>query len=115
SGMPPLRGREGEFALIRELLAAAGRGEGSLLVVRGRAGFGKTRLLQSALDLAAAQGLRTGMGGADDGGQSVPMMMLMSALCAGPGRRLARARLRGLPPPPPARRAARCRPAPAPA
>src|SRR5262245_17531026 len=113
SGMPPLRGREGEFALIRELLAAAGRGEGSLLVVRGRAGFGKTRLLQSALDLAAAQGLRTGMGGADDGGQSVPMMMLMSALFAGPRPLLDRARLRELPSTSPARPAARCRPAPA--
>jgi len=56
--MPPMRGREGEFALIRELLAAAGRGEGSFLVVQGRAGFGKTTLLQSALEQAAVRGLR---------------------------------------------------------
>ena len=56
--MPPMRGREGEFALIRELLAAARRGEGSVLVVQSRAGFGKTTLLQSALEQAAARGLR---------------------------------------------------------
>ena len=97
SGIPPLRGREGEFTLIRELLAAARSGEGSVLVVRGRAGFGKTRLLQSALELAAALGLRTGAGGAEDGGQAVPMMALMSALFAGPGPLLDRAKLRELP------------------
>jgi AAA ATPase-like protein len=56
--IPPMPGREGEFALIRELLAAAGRGEGSFLVVQGRARLGKTTLLQSALEQAAAQGLR---------------------------------------------------------
>jgi hypothetical protein len=76
SGTLPLRGRDGEFALIRELLTAARRGEGSVLVVRGKAGFGKTRLLQSAVEQAAALGLRTGAGGAEDGGQAVPMMTL---------------------------------------
>ena len=50
SGSSPLRGREGEFALIGELLTMATRGEGSFLVVEGRAGFGKTRLLQSAVE-----------------------------------------------------------------
>ena len=54
----PCRSREGEFALIRELLAAAGRGKGSFWVVQGRAGFGETRLLQSALEQAASRGLR---------------------------------------------------------
>ena len=45
--MPPMPGREGEFALIRELLAAAGRGEGSFCggrAGRGRPGFGETTL-----------------------------------------------------------------------
>jgi predicted ATPase len=97
SGTLPLRGRDGEFALIRDLLAAARRGEGSVLVVRGKAGFGKTRLLQSALELAAALGLRTGASGAEDGGQAVPMMTLMSALFAGPSPLLDRAKLRELP------------------
>lgn len=54
----PCRGREGGFALIRELLAAAGRGEGSFWVAQGRPGFGETTLLQSALEQTAARGLR---------------------------------------------------------
>jgi hypothetical protein len=36
----PLRGREAELALIRELLFAAQRGDGSFPVVKVRAGFG---------------------------------------------------------------------------
>jgi hypothetical protein len=97
SEMLPLRGREDELALICERLAAARRGEGSSLVVRGRAGFGKTRLLRSALDQAVAQGLRAGSGGAEDGGQAAPMMTLMSALFAGSRPLLDRAALRDLP------------------
>jgi DNA-binding CsgD family transcriptional regulator len=94
----PLRGREGESALIGELLAAAARGEGSVMVVEGRAGFGKTRLLRSAVEQAAAVGLRTGWGGAADGGQAAPLLTLMSALFEGPtGPLLDRAALRELP------------------
>jgi hypothetical protein len=57
---PPLRGREGELALICGLLAAAGRGEGSFVVLEDPAGFGKTRLLQAAVEQATAAGLRPG-------------------------------------------------------
>ena len=42
--MSPMPGREGEFALIRELLAAAGRGEGRFRRCRGWPGFGETTL-----------------------------------------------------------------------
>ena len=52
----PMRGREPEFVLIRELLAAAARGAGSIVVVTGQAGIGKTRLLRSAIEQAAAAG-----------------------------------------------------------
>ena len=67
------------------------------MVVEGRAGFGKTRLLQSAVEQATSAGLRTGWGGAEDGGQAVPMMTLMSALFEGPEPLLDRVRLRELP------------------
>ena len=97
SGSSPLRGRAGEFALIGELLTMATRGESSFLLVKGRAGFGKTRLLQSAVEQATAAGLRTGWGGAEDGLQAVPMMTLMSALFEGPEPLLDRAKLRELP------------------
>jgi predicted ATPase len=41
----PLRGRDGELAVIGDRLASAQRGHGAVLFVAGRAGFGKTRLL----------------------------------------------------------------------
>jgi DNA-binding CsgD family transcriptional regulator len=93
----PQRGREGECALIGEMLAAAKRGEGSIVVIEGRAGFGKTRLLQSAVEQAIASGLRTGWGGAEYGGQAAPMRTLMSALFTGPEPLLDRSKLRELP------------------
>jgi DNA-binding CsgD family transcriptional regulator len=93
----PLRGRDGESALFGQLLSAAARGEGSIVVIEGPAGFGKTRLLRSAVEQAAAAGIRTGWGGAEDGGQAAPLMTLMSALFTGPEPLLDRAKLRELP------------------
>ena len=59
----PLRGRDGESALIGQLLSAAVRGEGSIVVIEGPAGFGKTRLLRSAVEQASAAGsARAGAG-----------------------------------------------------
>jgi len=97
SDSSPMRGREPEFGLIRELLAAAAQGAGSVVVVTGEAGIGKTRLLRSAIEQAAATGLRTGWGDAADSRQAAPLMTLMSALFTGPGPLLDRARLRELP------------------
>ena len=93
----PLRGRDGESALIGQLLSAAARGEGSIVVIEGPAGFGKTRLLRSAVEQAAAAGIRTGWGGATDGAQAAPMLTLMSALFEGREPLLQRAELRELP------------------
>ncbi|MGH3418646.1 MAG: ATP-binding protein, partial [Streptosporangiaceae bacterium] len=93
----PMRGRESEIARIGALVAAAARGAGSIVVVEGQAGIGKTRLLRSAMEQAAAAGLRTGWGDAADGRQAAPMMALMSALFTGTGPLLDRDRLRELP------------------
>ncbi|HEX8133360.1 MAG TPA: AAA family ATPase, partial [Actinomycetes bacterium] len=49
--------REAEIATIEELLAGARGGTGRLLVVEGRAGMGKTRLVGVALAAAQAAGL----------------------------------------------------------
>src|SRR5215467_10124817 len=94
---PHLRGREPELAAVADLIAAAQRGQSSFLVVAGRAGFGKTRFLRAAVDLARAAGLRVGFGGAEDSGQAVPMMTLLSVLFSGPAPLLERATLRELP------------------
>lgn len=92
-----MRGREAELALVGALMAAAARGAGSIVVVEGQAGIGKTRLLRSAIEQAAAAGLRTGWGDAADSRQAAPMMTLMSALFAGTEPLLDRDRVRELP------------------
>ena len=48
SSLPPLVDRQEEVARIAEALDAAERGEGQLLLLRGEAGCGKTRLLREA-------------------------------------------------------------------
>src|SRR5271168_5250110 len=44
----PLRGRDSELAVIRERLSGALAGRAAVVVVEGRAGLGKTRLLAEA-------------------------------------------------------------------
>lgn len=54
--VPPLVDREGEMGRIRRALEAAGTTEAPLLLVRGEAGAGKTRLIQEVAAEAARQG-----------------------------------------------------------
>jgi DNA-binding CsgD family transcriptional regulator len=49
--------RESEIDRIAALLDAARSGHGSLLVIEGPAGIGKTRLLEAARDTASAEGM----------------------------------------------------------
>ena len=53
---PPLVGREREQAALRDALAAALAGRGSLVLIGGEAGIGKTALAEALLAEAAAQG-----------------------------------------------------------
>ena len=62
SSLPPLIDRQQEVARIAEALDAAERGEGELLLLRGEAGCGKTRLLQEAIGEASRRGFGTGFG-----------------------------------------------------
>lgn len=55
--LPILVGRDAEVALLRNLLDAAASGCGSVLLVAGEAGIGKSRLLQEAGELARQRGL----------------------------------------------------------
>lgn len=48
--------RDDEIAHIREALDAAARGEGRVVVIEGRAGIGKTRLVQECRELAKQRG-----------------------------------------------------------
>ena len=52
----PLVGRDRELALLREQLAAALAGEGSLVLIGGEAGIGKTALAEALAVEAMARG-----------------------------------------------------------
>ena len=50
--------RENELAAIEDLLAAARAGRGGVATIEAAAGLGKTRLLDAAVERAAAEGMR---------------------------------------------------------
>ena len=58
---PPLLEREAELSVVRALVDATPTGGGRFVVIEGPAGIGKTRLVEEALAIAAARGLRTMM------------------------------------------------------
>jgi DNA-binding CsgD family transcriptional regulator len=97
--MPPatLRGRDGEAALIGEVLGAARDGAGAVLLVEGAAGLGKTRLLDEAMRIARRLGIAAGRGGARPGQAVIPMGPLLSALFDGTEPLLRRADLATVP------------------
>src|SRR3984885_8769784 len=78
-----LRGREDELGLIRSQLLVLGRGRGSVTVVEGRPGSGKTRLLAEAVDIARGRGILVASGGAARGDRVVPMGALLDSLIGG--------------------------------
>ena len=55
-GSPQLRGRSGECARLRDLVAAVRRGESQILLLRGEAGIGKSALLEALV--GAAEGMQ---------------------------------------------------------
>lgn len=76
----PLRGRDPELALISERISGALGGRGAVVVVEGRAGLGKTRLLAEAAEIAQNMGLTVGSGVVAPMDQAVPMGALVAAV-----------------------------------
>jgi DNA-binding CsgD family transcriptional regulator len=66
--------------LIRQRVSGALGGRGAVVVVEGRAGLGKTRLLAEAAEIAQSMGLRVGSGVAAAMDQAVPMGALVAAV-----------------------------------
>ena len=82
----PLRGRDAEMAAIDAALGGARDGRGSVLLVEGGPGLGKSRLLEEAVRLAGRAGVRAAVGRADVDDTVVPMGPLMSACFGGSSR-----------------------------
>lgn len=66
--------------MIGERLAGARDGHGATILVEGRAGFGKSRLLEEASKMAGRLDMRVGVGAAEPGDHVVPMGSLIAAL-----------------------------------
>ncbi|MET9935899.1 AAA family ATPase, partial [Streptomyces sp. NPDC006324] len=76
-----LRGREGELAELRALVASVARGgSGHLAFLRGEAGIGKSTLLAETVALAEESGYSTGVGRADELHHLVPLSSLAGCL-----------------------------------
>ncbi len=76
----PLHGREAELEAIAGALDAVAHGESRLLIVRGEAGIGKTRLLGELRERAAAQRFVVLEGRATELEQDLPLLPVIDAL-----------------------------------
>jgi DNA-binding CsgD family transcriptional regulator/tetratricopeptide (TPR) repeat protein len=74
----PIRGREEELDLVRELGGALAKGRGSVVVIEGPPGIGKTRLLREFI-ARAEKGVRPLFGQAFEYQQTVPYAPLFMA------------------------------------
>ena len=76
-------GRDQELVLIESCLDETKSGVGSVMIVEGRAGSGKTRLLEACASKAGARSFRVGRGEADPGRTVVELDALFDALFGG--------------------------------
>jgi DNA-binding CsgD family transcriptional regulator len=80
---PPLRGRGDELAAIADRLDEVRSGIGSVIIIEGRAGLGKTRLLDACASMAAERSFRVGRGVTEPHRQVVELGALFDALFEG--------------------------------
>jgi DNA-binding CsgD family transcriptional regulator len=93
----PLRGRDELVAQLDADLLRLQAGTGSVLLLEGTAGLGKTRLLADVAATAEGRGVRVARGGADPVATLKPLGPLRDALASGPRPVLGREALQGLP------------------
>jgi DNA-binding CsgD family transcriptional regulator len=86
----PLRGRGEELAAIGARLDEVRSGVGSVIIVEGRAGLGKTRLLDACGSMAAERSFRVGRGVAEPHRRGVELDALFDALFDGDNPLVAR-------------------------
>ncbi|WP_328709442.1 helix-turn-helix transcriptional regulator [Microbispora hainanensis] len=80
SSWPGWRGRAREWTIVAGLLQEARVGRGAVLLVEGRSGVGKSRLLGITTAAAPEAGLGVAQGAADELTQLIPLAPLTSAL-----------------------------------
>jgi DNA-binding CsgD family transcriptional regulator len=90
---PPVRGRDSELRALRVHLDQVLTGAGTVALVEGGAGMGKSRLLAEITAIARRLSIRVGVGVADPGDSVAQLSALMEALFAGPSPILGRAGL----------------------
>lgn len=78
----PLVGRDAPLAALAGAFVDAAAGRGRLVLVSGEAGIGKTRLAEAAVATAAAMGLTTAWGRAEESGAAPPLWPWSQALPA---------------------------------
>jgi DNA-binding CsgD family transcriptional regulator len=86
----PLRGRAAEVAAVGARLDEVRSGVGSVIIVEGRAGLGKTRLLEACASMAAERSFRVGRGVAEPHRRAAGLDVLLDALFSGDDPLLAR-------------------------
>jgi ABC-type transport system involved in cytochrome c biogenesis ATPase subunit len=80
SQQTPLRGRTNELRRIAEHVAGLSSGRGSVLLISGEAGLGKSELLRATASAARDSGLRVFYGASAVAAQSLPLAPLLDAL-----------------------------------
>ena len=90
----PLRGRDRELAALTAHLDLLRDGAGTVVLIEGGAGMGKSRLLQELGSIARSRSIRVGSGVADAGESMVQLSALMEALFGGTSPLLERDTLR---------------------
>ena len=85
----PLRGRNEILTHVGSHLNRLLSGAGTVLVIDGRAGMGKSRLLDEIAAIGTRLSMRVGRGAADPGASIVPLAPLLEALSSGDSPTLA--------------------------
>ena len=82
--VPDLVGRDQELGQVRWCLAAAEGGRGSVVILRGEAGIGKTRLVGEITGDASARGMAVRSAEASEFEQTRPFGVICDALGVSP-------------------------------